>query len=156
MLVYRLARQKYALHLDGQGAAIFGGRWNSVGQRVIYTSENRSLAVLEYRANNPLPVNDLMILSLELPDDSIQSIGLNNMPDDWQTYTFESPCTPLGDQWLRQQNTLVLKVPSAVVPQEHNVLINPLHPHMEKVRIIEALPFLIDQRMYTAGPGSQD
>lgn len=148
MLVYRLARQKYAHQLDGQGAALFGGRWNSVGQPVIYTSENRSLAVLEYRVNNPLPIHDLMILSLELPEDRIPKIEISELPDQWQTYTFESPCTSIGDQWLREQETLPLKVPSAVVPQEYNVLINPLHPNMEKVKIVEALPFMMDHRMY--------
>ena len=56
MHVYRLARREYAQHLDGQGAALFGGRWNAVGQPVIYTAQHRSLAVLEYRVNNPLPV----------------------------------------------------------------------------------------------------
>lgn len=148
MLVYRLTRQKYARQLDGQGAALFGGRWNSVGQPVIYTSEHRSLAVLEYRVNNPLPLQDLMILSLELPEVHIPTIEIRNLPDQWQTYTFESPCTSIGDQWLRAQETLLLKVPSAVVTQEYNVLINPLHPHMESVKIVEVLPFMMDYRMY--------
>lgn len=147
MLVYRLTRKKYALQLDGQGAALFGGRWNTPGKRVIYAAEHRSLAVLEYRANNPLPVKDLIMLVLQLPDDNLKEINSKDLPNQWQHYTFESPCAAIGDQWLRNGDFLAMKVPSAVVQQESNILINPMHEQMKEVEIVEALPFLIDQRM---------
>lgn len=148
MQVFRLARRKYAQHLDGQGAALFGGRWNSVGRPVVYTAQHRSLAVLEYRVNNPLPVQDLLMITIEVPQDSQQQISLDELPQDWAHYAFESPCARLGDQWLTQQESLLLSVPSAVVALEQNILINPLHPMMDQVKVLDALPFMIDQRMY--------
>ena len=155
MHLYRLARRKYAQSLDGQGAALYGqhplrGRWNSVGHPLVYTAEHRSLAVLEYRVNNPLPMADLLIITLEVPDDNQQTLFPDELPDDWARYAYESLCAPLGDQWLSKQETLMLRVPSAVVAQEHNVLINPLHPEMKQVKVVDALPFMIDERMYGA------
>ncbi|MGD1891293.1 MAG: RES family NAD+ phosphorylase [Cyclobacteriaceae bacterium] len=148
MLVYRLVRRPYAQQLDGRGAALFGGRWNSVGLPVVYTAQHRSLAVLEYRVNNPLPVPDLMMVALELPDNSLHQVPLSDLPDNWTSYSFESPCANLGDRWLKSQETLLLQVPSVVVPQEHNILINPLHPLTDQVRVLDILPFMIDTRMY--------
>jgi RES domain-containing protein len=148
MLVYRLVRRPYAQQLDGRGAALFGGRWNSVGLPVVYTAQHRSLAVLEYRVNNPLPTPDLMMASLELPDHSLREVLFGDLPENWTSYSFESPCAYLGDQWLKSQETLVLQVPSVVVPEEHNILINPLHPLMNQVRVLDSLPFMIDARMY--------
>jgi len=148
MLVYRLVRRPYAQQVDGRGAALFGGRWNSVGLPVVYTAQHRSLAVLEYWVNNPLPVPDLMMVSLELPDDSLREVPLNDLPDNWTSYSFESPCAYLGDQWLKSQETLLLQVPSVVVPQEHNILINLAHPLKNRVRELDSLPFIIDVRMY--------
>ena len=150
MQLYRLARRKYAQALDGQGAALYGGRWNSIGHPVVYTAEHRSLAVLEYRVNNPLPVADLLIVTLEVPDGSQQSLSLEELPEGWSRYAYENLCAPLGDEWLREQETLILRVPSAVVAQENNVLINPLHPQMNRVKVVDALPFMIDERMYGA------
>lgn len=148
MQVYRLARRKYARHLDGQGAALFGGRWNSIGQPVVYTAQHRSLAVLEYRVNNPLPVQDLLMITIEVPTDSQDQIALDELPEDWSRYAFENPCARLGDQWLAERKTLLLSVPSAVVTMENNVLINPLHPLMVQVNIIDVSPFMVDERMY--------
>ena len=148
MQVYRLARRTYAAQLNGQGAALFGGRWNSVGQPVVYTAQHRSLAVLEYRVNNPLPVPDLMMVTIELPSKSQSKIAAADLPTTWRQYSFENPCAALGDQWLKNQETLLLEVPSAVVAQEYNILINPLHPLMSQVKVTDMLPFMIDQRMY--------
>jgi len=132
------------MQLDGQGAALFGGRWNSVGKPLIYTAEHRSLAVLEYRVNNPLPLTDLIMLTLEVPENSTISVVQHQLPKDWKAYTFESICAPLGDRWLDEQKSLLLRVPSAIVPEEFNVLLNPLHPMMAEVKVADALPFVID------------
>ncbi len=148
MQVYRLVRREFALNLDGKGASLFGGKWNSAGLPVIYTALHRSLAVLEYRVNNPLPVRDLLMVTLEVPDHSAQSVFADQLLVDWVKYSFDSPCVRIGEQWLSSHETLLLKVPSAVVPQEHNILINPQHPFIKEVKMLDALPFLIDTRMY--------
>lgn len=91
MLLYRLARKTYADQLDGKGTALFGGRWSSPGRPVIYTSEHRSLALLEYSVNNPLPVKDLMMLTIEAPENSIKSFLKTDLPENWHTYKPDSP-----------------------------------------------------------------
>ncbi len=88
------------------------------------------------------------MITIQVPEDSLQRIALKDLPTDWAHYTFESPSARLGDQWLTQRESLLLSVPSAVVAQEHNILINPLHPSMNQVKVVDALPFLIDRRMY--------
>lgn len=148
MHVYRLTKRQYAQQLNGQGASLFGGRWNSVGNPVIYTAQHRSLAVLEYRVNNPLPQNDLIMVSLELPENSLEKISPSDLPESWDQYAFESPVARRGDQWLAQGKSLLLQVPSAVVPQEYNILINPRHPMMDLVKILDASLFIVDLRMY--------
>lgn len=151
MQVYRLARRKYAQHLDGQGAALYGGRWNSVGQPVVYTAQHRSLAVLEYRVNNPLPVPDLLMIAIEVPADSLLAITPDELPTDWTYAAFENPFARLGDEWLAGKKTLLLSVPSAVVTLENNVLINPQHSEMKQVKVVDISPFMVDARMYGTG-----
>jgi RES domain-containing protein len=148
MLVFRLVRQAYAQQLDGKGAALFGGRWNSVGKPLLYTAEHRSLAVLEYRVNNPLPLKDLMMVTLEVPAHDIKTLSTQDLSKQWQSYSPQNKCAAIGDSWLERQETLMLRVPSAVVPQENNMLINPLQSGMKNVKILDATPFLIDHRLY--------
>lgn len=147
MLLYRLTRKKYADQLSGKKAALFGGRWNSVGRPVIYTSEYRSLAVLEYRVNNPLAVKDLIMLTIEVPDDSIKPVSVTELPENWNRFVPESPVAEIGDKWLAHGEFLLLKVPSVPIPEEHNYLLSPLHPHMKEVKITGQAPYLLDNRM---------
>ena len=156
MLLYRLVRRPYAQQLDGRGGALFGGRWNSVGLPVIYAAQHRSLAVLEYRVNNPLPVPDLTMVSIELPENSLQQFKIPDLPSNWASYSYNNPCAHLGDQWIKNQETLLLQVPSVVVPQEYNSIINPLHPQMKQVRVLDILPFMIDSRMHQAGDSDKN
>lgn len=148
MLVYRLTSRTHATKLDGKGAELFGGRWNTKGNPVVYTAEFRSLAVLEYRVNNPYPMKNLVMVTIEIPDDNIQKIELKALPKNWQKYSYQSPTAAMGDKFLKEMKSLCLYVPSAVVPQEHNLLINPLHHKMNEVKILDHQLFLIDQRMY--------
>ncbi|MFP4089947.1 MAG: RES family NAD+ phosphorylase [Cyclobacteriaceae bacterium] len=148
MLLYRLARKAYANQLDGKGAALYGGRWNSVGRPVVYTSEHRSLAVLEYRVNNPLPVKDLMMITLEVPANSFIDLERTALPANWKEYSPDSPTARLGDEWLLKGASLLFKVPSVPVPEEFNYLINPLHSQMSEVKILDINPYLLDSRIY--------
>jgi len=148
MLLYRLARKAYADQLDGKGASLFGGRWNSVGKALIYTSEHRSLAVLEYRVNNPLPVKDLMMLTLEVPDDSCIKLDKDRLPPNWKIYSQESNTAGMGNEWLLSKASLLLRVPAVPVPEEYNYLINPLHSRMSEVKIVDISPYLLDSRIY--------
>jgi len=148
MLVYRLSTREHAKKLDGKGAELYGGRWNTKGNPVIYGAAFRSLAVLEYRVNNPHPVKGLVMVTIQIPETGIQKINIKSLPKNWQMYSYQSPTTAIGDKFLKAKKNLSLMVPSAVVPQEHNILINPLHPDISTVKILNEQPFLIDQRMY--------
>ena len=141
MLAYRLTTCTHARKLDGKGAELFGGRWNTKGNPLIYAAAFRSLAVLEYRVNNPHPVIGWVMVTLQVPDDSIQTIQLKSLPKNWQRYSYQSVTASLGDEFLKAKKTLCLQVPSAVVPQEHNLLINPLHPKITEVKILNEYPF---------------
>ena len=143
MLVYRISKAKRAKDLTGEGAKRYGGRWNSKDRRMLYTSENKSLCVCEtlvHFSKYTVP-KDMACITLEIPAASISS--------DHEKYVFGSKKTTvaLGDLWLDGRKTLALRVPSVVVAGEFNVLLNPEHPDMEKVRIVSIDPFVYDNRL---------
>lgn len=148
MLVYRISSERYVNDLSGEGARLFGGRWNRKGIPAIYTSEHLSLAALEILANTPvytLP-SDLKTLILQIPETSITEVELNGLPADWHGYPAPDSLKENGTRWLLEGDTLVLKVPSAIIESEFNFIINPLHQLMQKVKIIAIRDFKFDGR----------
>ena len=145
MIVYRIAKAAY-VGLDGEGARLYGGRWNSPGQSMIYTAANPSLAVLEVLVHLDLPPelipSDYRLLSIETPDDAPSQV-LHALPAN----TVET-----GDAFLRAGQALTLRVPSLVVGQEINTLINPRHPAFARVRLVGNEPFRFDPRLFGATP----
>jgi RES domain-containing protein len=144
VIVYRLAKAAYAA-LDGEGARLFGGRWNSPGRPMIYAAASASLALLEVRVHLDLPVelipNDYRLLSIEIPDDADRE-QLDVAPAE------PADCLAAGDAFLADGRALVLQVPSVVVPQERNALINPRHPDMARVRLTGNEAFVLDPRLF--------
>lgn len=150
MRVYRIAKEKYAQDLSGEGARLYGGRWNRRGTSVLYTAGNSSLAMLEKLVHIPPYVfpKDLKITVLEFPDTmTIGSLTLNDLPEDWMYRSEHPKVLDLGDQFVAQAEFLCLKVPSAINPIDENVLINPKHPDFSKVSIIGELPMTFDRRL---------
>ena len=143
MIVYRLAKAAFTA-LDGEGARLFGGRWNSPGRPMIYTAASPSLAVLEVLVHLDLPIDlmpdDYRLLAIEIPDDAPIE-RLDQAPADAQT------CLEAGDTFLTQGAALALLVPSVVVPQERNALINARHAAMGAVRLVGDEPFRFDRRL---------
>lgn len=151
MIVWRIARASYQA-LDGEGARLNGGRWNSEGRAVIYASTTLSLAALEYLVHvEPLLApSDLVAMEFHVPD--APSVGAHVEvsqfpPGDWRAYPAPEWQAELGDMWLQDGTFLWLAVPSAVVPQEYNVLINPLHARMADVRVASVQGFSFDKRL---------
>jgi len=132
MFVWRVTRTGHAEQpLTGEGARRFGGRWNHVGTPVVYASGTLSLAVLEYLVNLPisdLPA-DLVSVEVQIPDD------LPELKD-------------IGTDWSREAKTAILVVPSVVIPNELNYLINPAHPLTKRIKIVSVEPFALDARLY--------
>ena len=149
MDVYRLANARRADDLTGTGARLTGGRWNSIGTSVLYTATSRSLAALDVLVHSPVSFipDHYQMLTIRVPDDSLLSVPLNELPDGWN-----GPIPPLAlkaitEQWLLDSRFLLLKVPSAVVQGEYNFLINPVHSRMAEVAITTKELFRFDSRL---------
>jgi len=150
MIVYRIVMSAYARDLSGAGPRLYGGRWNPKGVSVIYTSESRALAVLEFyvHLSRSVILPGLSIVSIEIPDSvSRKEIAMSDLPKNWRTYPAPPELAAIGAEWVRSRESLLLHVPSAIMPPERNSLINPVHSEMRKVRIIEIEEYGLDQRL---------
>lgn len=150
MHVYRITTTRYSRDLSGTGARLYGGRWNPKGISVVYTAESRALATVEYLVHVPLSLvpRDLSLVTLHLPEAiPWTTVALVDLPANWRDYPAPSALADLGAHWAFAQETLALRVPSAVVAQEYNVLLNPLHPDMAQVTIVQVDPYQFDPRL---------
>ena len=151
MIIWRIARDAHQA-LDGEGARLNGGRWNTEGVAVVYASKSLSLAVLEYlvHIDPALVPDDLLAVEIELPDDPALGAVVDPAafpPGEWRTYPAPEWQAELGDLWVQDGTFLWLAVPSAIVPEEHNVLVNPRHARMADVRTVGTRPFRFDRRL---------
>lgn len=148
MLLYRIARCQYAADLSGTGARLYGGRWNSVGKPVVYTASSRSLAVLEVLVHLPptLLPSDYCMAVIEVPDD-IENIEVSQLPAGWNEFPEPAQLKLLGDGFLNTNRHLLLRVPSVIIPQEHNYLLNPAHSLMQQVKVVTNNSFSFDERL---------
>ena len=149
-VLYRVSRAKHASDLSGEGARLAGGRWNRKGTPVIYTAESRSLAAFEalVHISHPDLLSGRKMVSIGVPETSAPaSINPATVPEDWHTYPPPFPLAELGTAWALSMKSLLLRVPSAVVAREFNVLINPRHPDMKHVKIVEIKDFVYDERL---------
>lgn len=153
LTVWRVVPAKYAEPphnpFDGEGARLLGGRWNSPGVAVVYTSGNLSLAVLEtlVHADSLAAIIGRVVFPVTIPTALIREIPPTDLPRDWQSPVAPEQLRQLGDTWVTAAETPVLRVPSAVIPTESNYLINPYHPQFLKVLIGAREPLPIDPRL---------
>jgi len=149
MLLYRLGKTKYAKDMSGEGAKLFGGRWNHEGIPCIYTAETRALSLLEYSVHaslDTLPPN-LSFTNLEVPDDAIKKIKMDDLPANWKQWPHPKQTRDFGTALLAEKKYLVLKFPSAIIPDEFNYIINTLHTRIKEVKILEVQPYSYDIRL---------
>ncbi len=150
MELFRLVKESYANQLSGSGAAKYGGRWNSASTEMIYCASNRALAMAEVLIHlnlNHLPPNYQM-LRMEYSGRSISEIQPNALPADWTQYPPGTETQKLGDKFCVDMQHLILKVPSAVVMGDFNYLINPKHPKLSEIKIMESQPFPFNERYF--------
>lgn len=150
MILYRACSYKYQHDLSGSGARINGGRWNSPGKAALYTSGTKSLAMLEVLTNTPLAIlrSDFSIITIEITGGfSTDEYTLQDLPAGWNEYPVPVSIIRMGDRWLAAGKSLLLRVPSAIVPSEYNLIINPAHPDFSKVRITGTEKLVIDKRV---------
>lgn len=147
MLVYRICLAKYADDLFASG---YRARWNFKDQFVIYTAASRALACLEnvvHRSGEGL-TDPFRVLVIDVPDDLlIEEIRVADLPRQWERASRYAVCQPLGSAWYERRTSAVLRVPSSIVPQEHNYILHSRHPDFKRVRILDREEFRFDPRI---------
>lgn len=157
MIVFRIEREKYLQNtLTGIGASMSEGyRWNSLKTRIVYTAESRALATLEVSVHLDLSEDlpeDRYYVQIEIPDDlTIQEVKLEDLPDGWNAKPPTLITQLIGDDFVSYNEAAVLKVPSSIIPQEYNYLINPNHPQASEIKIISVSKMVFDQRLKSSG-----
>jgi RES domain-containing protein len=149
MLVYRIGKSKYSGDISGEGARLNAGRWNHKGTPCIYTSESRALALLEYTSHvsaSEVP-RALSFSTLQVPDDSAYEFSVAELPGNWRNSPHPNDCRNFGTMFLQKAEYLLLKIPSVIIPEEFNYIINPLHPEIKKVKVLSAADHVFDLRL---------
>jgi RES domain-containing protein len=149
--VYRTFERKHAASaFSGEGARLYGGRWNSVGTAVVYTSTTFSLALLEIMVNTSsarIPA-DMMYAAIDIPNEVVpQKLDVAALPENWFAYPPPPECQILGDAWVRRGETVALVLPSAVARIDNNALLNPAHPDFTRLIIGKGELMAIDNRL---------
>lgn len=141
-------RQHAATAFDGKAAQRFGGRWNAPGRRAVYASATKSLALLEILVHldvgRPLP--EFVAFTFDVEDKLITALT-SRLPRDWHTALGVLVTQQIGNDWLTSGQGLALAVPSAIVPEESNYVLNPAHPAFDGLKLGRALPFTLDPRL---------
>jgi RES domain-containing protein len=152
MELYRISQEKFANDLSGNGARLYGGRWNSEGKFALYTSSSRSLALLETLAHTPvriLQAKTYFLVTLFFPDTAVvQEVNIKKFPG-WDSTEIRPVTQKTGDNFLLNGNNLALAVPSILMPEELNFVLNPLHSDFKKVKIIYQRRIHFDKRVVT-------
>ena len=147
MKIYRMVLTEHGASLKAPGVS---GRWNSGGKFVLYCSQSRSLSCLEnivHRTTEGL-FRNFFILVVEVPDTLVvETMAMKSLPDGWQMPFNYQPCQRLGDEWVTSNRSCLVKVPSAIIHQEFNYLINVKHPDFRNIRIADTEEFTFDPRL---------
>jgi RES domain-containing protein len=141
-------RQHAATAFDGKAAQRFGGRWNPIGLPAVYTSASKSLALLEVLVH--LDVDSLppmVAFRVELDASHLERLPAARLPRGWRTSRGLPATQQIGAEWLSSQRSLALAVPSSIVPEEENYILNPVHPSFADLKLGRATPFLLDPRL---------
>jgi len=153
MVVFRIEREKYQeTTLTGIGASMTDGyRWNSLNTKIVYTSETRALATLEVSVHldlsEDLP-NDRYFVEIEIPDDiTILEVQLQDLPDSWDAKPPSSSTQTIGDDFVLYNEAAILKVPSSIIPQEFNYLLNPTHKDASRIKVLSKTKMKFDTRL---------
>lgn len=146
---WRIIKEKHAATaFSGEGAAKTGGRWNSRGVPVVYTSGAKSLAALEILVHlNPPVLFKYVAIPIRFDDALLEILPAKSLPADWRDEPPPPSSQAVGDAWVREARSAVLALPSVLVSGEPNYLLNPAHPDFEKISISKPEPFAFDPRL---------
>lgn len=149
--VWRIAARRLASEaFSGEGAFLYGGRWNPRGIRVVYAAQSLALAALEqlvHLQGGALGL-DYLYFRVDIPDSvKIRELDAAHLPKDWRVAQGLSAARELGWRWAQKNETAVMRVPSILIPLEHNYLLNPGHPQFKDLRVHRPEPFSFDPRL---------
>jgi RES domain-containing protein len=147
---WRLVKPRHAAAaFDGEGARLYGGRWNSPGTRVAYASDSIALAVLEVLAHlqSTKVLQAYSLVSVGFPEESVEILDAGTLPGPWRRFPTPVENQAIGDRWVAEERSLVLRVPSAIIPAAGNFLINPSHPEFRRVVVGRPERFAFDPRL---------
>ena len=152
LTLWRLTKAQYAASaFDGEGARLYGGRWNSPGHAVVYLAGSLALAALEIlvHVKSQRELEGYVKFRVQAPEDFVSEVAA--LPPNWQQGRAPDETRAIGDAWLEAAETPLLRVPSAIIPEEHNYLLNPRHPRFGEVIMGKAEPFSFDLRLRGGG-----
>ncbi len=151
MIVFRLSRARYASDLSGKGAELSGGRWNSKGTPMVYCSESRALCTVEIAVHLPLNLipADYKLISMEIPDHlKLLTLLPKVLPSGWNSIPPIAATRDAGDKFINEGKFVGMRVPSAIIKDEFNVLFNPRHKDFRSLTITSIDPFDFDKRLF--------
>ena len=146
---WRVVKEDFAIRaFDGEGARVWGGRWNSAGRAVVYTSATTSLGLLEkmVHADSGLPPIYITV-SVTFDANLVETVEPGRLPADWRSLPAPFTLKRIGDEWVGSMRSCILEVPSAIVPHESNFILNPKHPDFPAIEIGEPINLDIDHRL---------
>ncbi len=147
---WRITKRKHAkTAFSGAGARKYGGRWNGPGVAVVYTAQTQSLAVLEMlvHLDGPDLLQRYVLIGVEVDASLVQEVVPSDLPQNWRADPAPATLRTIGDRWIKAASSVLLQVPSTLVPAESNFLINPAHPDFKTLEIGDAITFDFDQRL---------
>ena len=149
MLLYRISNCVHAHDISGTGAKLFGGRWNSIGMPLHYMAASRALAALEILANkNSMTHSDTLCLTVfDIETELVKTLTRNDLPKNWKDCPSPSSLAKIGDKFIKEKEYLLLKVPSVLIEDEFNFLMNVHHSVANTIKILEVKPFSFNDRL---------
>ena len=154
MQVFRICKREHGKTgeqaMSGEGGLHGSARWHTRGHRIVYTATSTPLATLEIAVNlkQLKVIPDYVALEVDVPDDSIITLTASVLPAGWDALDCEPVVSrAIGDRWLEGEVSLALQIPSVVIPDQYNVLINPRHPDFDQVTFADPIPFPFDPRI---------
>jgi RES domain-containing protein len=148
-IVWRITTARRArAAFSGEGARLYGGRWNPKGVPLVYTAESRALAMLEMLVQDEPLHARYMVISATIPDGlAIERVDPTKLPSDWRAPQRTEDLRAIGAEWATSSRTVVLAAPSAVLPEETNYLLNVLHPDFRRIRVGKPRVLVTDVRL---------
>lgn len=150
MVAWRIVQRRLAKQaFTGEGARRYGGRWNSPGLAVVYTAQSQSLSTLELlvQVDSEKLLQHYVAIPISIHEDLLTRVDASRLPRNWRAYPAAKQTRHLGDRWLIEQGSVMLQVPSAVIPAESNFLLNPNHPDFRNLIPGKPVPFKFDSRL---------